>query len=684
MRFCFLIGAGASKSSGIKTGWELSAEWYEELKEDLEKGELAQWEQSNGFDKERVGEFYPLLYEKRYEASPELGYDRFKELMESSEPSLGYVILSQILANEKHNFVITTNFDYLIEDAVRMYTSTKPFVAGHELLAEFVSSQTDRPTIIKVHRDLFLNPFNDDNETSTLKEEWDRALSPILKNFHLLVIGYGGNDGSLMDYLQNIAAEERKPIYWCGRSETNLNDKIRKLLTPKDYTVTISGFDELMYALNSALGYNILENLDKPDDHPFLQATKKRLAHLNDKLNELLENSKSEDQEAKLLFTGSKLIRLKVYLEDDPDKKESIYQEGLKQYPNDANLLGNYALFLFDIRKDYDKAESYYQKAIELDPKHANNLGNYAVFLSDIRKDYDKAESYYQKAMELVPDNADFIGNYAIFLKDIRKDYDKAESYYQKAIELDPENANKIGSYAIFLFDIRKDYDKAESYYQKAIELDPDNAVFLGNYALFLSDISKDYNKAEDYYQKAIKLDPKNMNIIGNYANLLSDIRKDYDKAESYYQKAIKLDPKNMNIIGNYANLLSNIRKDYEKAESYYQKAIELDPRHANNIGNYAHFIITAKQDFQKAEKLIDKAFTLEEGDNLGLLAELWFYRYAHYQQWFEQAEKELGTLVEQGAKSPGWDFQSHIEIAKQNGTSDIHKLEEFAHLLAD
>ena len=187
-QFCFLIGAGASKSSGIKTGWELSIDWYNDLKEDLDRDERLKWEKEIGFEEDRIGEFYSYLYRKRYETSPQLGYDEFKKIMEHIEPGLGYVILSQILANEKHNFIITTNFDYLIEDAVRMYTSTKPFSAGHETLAEFISTQTERPTIIKVHRDLFLHPFNDDSETKKLKEEWEGALKPILKNFNLLVI----------------------------------------------------------------------------------------------------------------------------------------------------------------------------------------------------------------------------------------------------------------------------------------------------------------------------------------------------------------------------------------------------------------------------------------------------------------------------------------------------------------
>lgn len=137
--------------------------------------------------------------------------------MEGKEPNFGYMILSQVLAKEPHNFVITTNFDYLIEDAIRQFTNTKPFVAGHEMLAGFVSSQKDRPTIVKVHRDLFLNPINDTEGTERLKKEWKETLRPILKDYNLLVVGYGGNDCSLMDYLTEIGAQNREPIYWCKR-----------------------------------------------------------------------------------------------------------------------------------------------------------------------------------------------------------------------------------------------------------------------------------------------------------------------------------------------------------------------------------------------------------------------------------------------------------------------------------
>ncbi|MBX7224570.1 MAG: tetratricopeptide repeat protein [Chitinophagales bacterium] len=650
-RFCFLIGAGASKSSGIKTGWELAEEWYKILKEDLSTEELAVWEKEIHFDPANIAAFYPYLYKKRYETSPQIGYEEFKKLMENIEPSIGYVILSQIITTERHNFVITTNFDYLIEDSVRMYTSKKPFSAGHETLAEFISSQTERPTIIKVHRDLFLHPFNDNTDTQKLKDEWKNALLPILRNFNLLVIGYGGNDGSLMDYLKSIDAQDRKAIYWCIRNENEINDKIKDLLTEKDFFVKIKGFDELMISLNDALDYKVFENLDDPDKHPFVEATKKRINNLNNTLKNLLDkiSKESEDigDDTKELFTGALKYLYEAYSEKDVEKKNKIYQKGLTEYPNNADVLGNYANFLKNILKQYDKAEEFYKKAIEINPSHANNLGNYAHFLSDIRKQYDKAEEFYKKAIEINPNHTYNLNNYAIFLKDIRKQYDKAEEFYKKAIEINPNNADFHGNYANFLKNIRKQYDKAEEFYKKAIEVNPNHANNLGNYALFLSDIRKQYDKAEEFYKKAIEINPNDANNLDNYALFLSDILKQYDKAEEFYKKAI-----------------------------------EINPNDANNNGNYAHHLIIAEHDFLNAETYINKAFELADQEELGLLAELWFYRYAHYASWYEKGEQELSNLISKGAKSIGWNLEPHIAIAKSNHHPNLQKLQEFADLI--
>ena len=91
--------------------------------------------------------------------------------MEKAEPSCGYSFLAEILAQGKHDIVITTNFDSLTEDALFIYTAKKPLVIGHSDLAGFINIQLQRPQVIKVHHDLFFSPQNTEDETKYIDEK---------------------------------------------------------------------------------------------------------------------------------------------------------------------------------------------------------------------------------------------------------------------------------------------------------------------------------------------------------------------------------------------------------------------------------------------------------------------------------------------------------------------------------
>ena len=677
-KFCFLIGAGASMSSGIPSGADLARKWIQEIEEDCGKDDFAKWKNKVGISEDNVGEFYPQIYEKRFGHIPESGYDCIRHYMEGKEPSLGYLILANIMVREKHNVVITTNFDNLLEDAIRTYTKEKPFIAGHEALAGYVPKRSDRPIILKVHRDLFFHPFSDREHTGTIQKAWEDILDRFLSDYFLIVLGYGGNDESLMDYFTSL--NNRKQIYWCvynpGEEPPNqdsendlswrehlwgkLSSKARNILSPNDFLIAINGFDIFMYDCYAALGYKFLDGIEeikRPNPmHELLEATYRRLENINTQRKEISEIKRSLSRETSASYhnvlSGSLSYLFDANQETDIDKKDKIYREGIAKYPQDANLLGDYANFLCDIRHDYDQAEMYYMQALEADPKNANTLGNYAVFLNDIRHDYDQAESYYKRALEADPKDANTLGNYASFLHTIRHDYDQAEGYYKRALEADPKSANKLGNYAIFLKDIRHDYDQAESYYKQALEADPKDANKLGNYAIFLE-----------------------------------NIRQDYDQAETYYKKALEADPKNANALGNYAVFLKNIRRDYDQAEAYYKRALEADSKNAITLGNYAHFLITCRGDLKRADSLIQQAFeTADNNEGMKpLQAELWFYRYAHYyEEWGAEAEKELAALLNAGAKSIGWNLAPDIELARKNRHPHIEQVEAFAKALTE
>ncbi len=546
-KYSFLLGAGASCSSDIRTGAELADEWYKELEEDMSPEVFSQWCEDEKIGSEQPrGKYYSKIFNKRFEDSLVGGYEYLKKEMADKTPSLGYYILAQVLTKEQHSLVVTTNFDNLLEDAIRRFTPKTPLVIGHEALAEYAMNHRDRPIIMKLHRDLLLEPKNTEEETKMLAEQWKKALKPVLSSSHLIVLGYGGNDGSLMDYLQSNRDKEsssQKKIYWCLREREELPPKAKELLDPsKDRIVRIENFDDFMYLLYDRLGYEELKDLDTiattPPPHKLLETLHNNVVQLHKQMQRVFEHNRSKNFKKLLPKVYEILIAAE---EENIERRDEIYQEGLKKYKDHPVLLGSYANFLTEI-KEYDKAEESYQKSIEADPNHANNLGNYAVFLTDIKQDYTQAEEYYQQSLAADPKHANNLGNYANFLKDIKQDYTQAEEYYQKSLAADPKNANHLGNYANFLTDIKQEHDKAEEYYKQSLAADPNHANNLGNYAVFLTDIKQDYTQAEEYYLKFLAADPKHANNLGNYALFLEYIKKDYSQAEQYFLKALKSD----------------------------------------------------------------------------------------------------------------------------------------------
>ncbi len=413
---CFLLGAGASFTSGIPTGGKLAKEWYAEIKKNIGDG-LSAWQQKIGLDESRLAKFYPQIFEQRFKDHPTTGFGHLQERMKDAEPSIGYSFLAQILAKTQHKIVITTNFDHMVEDALRTYTDARPLVCGHESLAPYINTHTLRPTVIKVHRDLLLHPFNNIDNTNCLAEAWQLTLEPILQRYFLVVIGYGGNDGSLMKYLQ--AIKNRKGIYWCYRPQDGINGNISNILTQDgDRLVEIEGFDELMLALNElAFHYPLPINLKNLSKSPIVKIARERagryktqfLAFAEKKAKVSPADSENDvaTNEALLKLSGFDetkptywwQIQLKINEESDPERKQQLYEEGLKLLPDSAELMGNYALFLHNIRKDYEQAEAYYRKALDLDANNANSNGNYAGLLLAQGR-LDQALPYLETALQ--------------------------------------------------------------------------------------------------------------------------------------------------------------------------------------------------------------------------------------------------------------------------------------------
>ena len=327
-KFCFILGAGASKSSGIPTGAELASQWLNEIEEDLDEGLFEAWLEEERIDKNEPASFYHQIFAKRFEIHHQAGYDFFEKIMEKAEPSCGYSFLAEIMAQGKHNIVITTNFDSLTEDALFIYTEKKPLVIGHSNLAGFINIQLQRPQVIKVHHDLFFSPQNTEDETGHIDEQLERGLQDIFQSYIPIVIGYGGNDGGFMDVLKRVLDPD-KGIYWCFTGKEHPKGEIEELVVDKQGCfIPIRDFDELMVLLGGKIGIGLLHKKIKEIAAEREEKYVKQMKEVSikskegsnllpDALDEITEPEKPE--EPNWLTYGIRAAK-----ETDPEKIESM------------------------------------------------------------------------------------------------------------------------------------------------------------------------------------------------------------------------------------------------------------------------------------------------------------------------------------------------------------------------
>ena len=721
-RFCFVLGAGASKTSLIPTAGELGVEWLKKIH--LERGEavgdFAKWlsEGTHGIkelppktsitDIAAIAAAYPAIYHAKWGHDRAQGHAEIERHIEAARPSYGYYALAEILASDdlanpsRHNVVITPNFDNLPAETLGALGKKIPIVIGHSAITDFARPTLKRPLIIKFHHDFLLAPKSDPKDVGSMEHGYSQALAEIFRLYTPIVIGYGGNDGSLMGLLEKLP-EKSIPggILWCCRKGDAVSPRIEDVVARQAGTlIEIPGFDELMTLLEEPFGHvfnpeKLRERADKRAQE--LTEAKERLTKGSGERVSSPDVTATASAESSAVLDALSAVaptsnatesaekatspwwhwQNRINATEDLDEIEKLFTQGLAATQNAVPLLGNYANFLKIQRKDDARAEEYYLKALAANPNHAIILGNYANFLQTQRKDDARAEEYYMKALAADPNNAINLGSYANFLKTQRKDDTRAEEYYLKALAADPNNAITLGNYANFVHTQRKDDGRAEEYYLKALAADPNNAITLGNYASFLKTQRKDDVRAEEYYLKALAADSNRANNLGNYANFLKTQRKDDARAEEYYLKALAADPSHANNLGSYAIFLQTQRKDDVRAEEYYLKALAADPNDANNLGNYAQFLI-GRERFAEAAPLASRAWTLFSGQSNMGVGEVAFSRWLLAVVSGTDGQSALGrlkTLLQAGYDRSPWNFDGMLAACLPKLTEEQGKL---------
>ncbi len=323
--FCFIIGSGAAATAKIPSGLSLVNRWLVEL-HDMDDGaekrllpphaeietyadallegeveRLKMWSEKRfaglkDYTFADRARFYGQIYKARFESEPVLGQQFLRTLIHQRKPSIGYHLLARILNRTRHNVVITTNFDRLVEDSIAITEKEAVQSYGHTELAAFVQSRPKHPVVAKIHGDIMLQTYNATEELEKLDEHWKVSLKSLFLTYTPIVIGYGGNDPGFMRFLLDEMKtwDPERRCYWFVRKARRF-DRIPYCVELADVkalrVVECPGFTELMLKLNEI--FNLKPLHEELQDQAKIIAAELREAE-NKALGEMAEHERKQ------------------------------------------------------------------------------------------------------------------------------------------------------------------------------------------------------------------------------------------------------------------------------------------------------------------------------------------------------------------------------------------------------
>jgi len=277
----FLLGAGASISSGVKCAEDCIWEWkrdlfvsknanlahhYKEYKTEAVRNSIQKWLDNEGCyptlnDPDEYSKYALVTYpidaaRKKY----------FENICRGKEPYIGYKLLCLLAQSGMINTIFTTNFDGLVVKAAHQMGLTPIEVTLGTADRIYRPASYNELLCVAIHGDFKYGPLkNTCTELDAQHDTFVDVLTHQLHDKHLIVLGYSGRDHSLMDALSKAYSKKGASfLFWCGYGD-EIKPEVEKLLisTRKGgrdaYFIPTDGFDNTMIHLAN----NCFEN--KPE-----------------------------------------------------------------------------------------------------------------------------------------------------------------------------------------------------------------------------------------------------------------------------------------------------------------------------------------------------------------------------------------------------------------------------------
>ncbi len=244
---CVLIGAGADLSSGGVLFRELKLLFLKENNCTFS---------SNITDKILDEKFEKVINQ----ISQESRCETLDAIMKRYKtPSEGYSLLVMLAEMGYIDAVITTNFDYLLEEtqALLNLTPFTIFTPGRAVPEEYYMRRTkNTPVYIKMHGDLsnrlVTHLTQSEIQSKKYGENFVKLIKHTISNNSLIIVGYGGCDSIITEVFE-IEIDNIDEVYWCNISRPKDDSGLANL---------IQKYNKFSF-VNTTFDKKVYENLDK-------------------------------------------------------------------------------------------------------------------------------------------------------------------------------------------------------------------------------------------------------------------------------------------------------------------------------------------------------------------------------------------------------------------------------------
>lgn len=254
--FAVLLGSGLSRSAEIPTGWEITLDLVRRVAE--AQGTPAQSDWAKWY-REKTGQEpnYSVLLEE-IASSPDERRAILHRYIEPDEqdreegrktPTKAHHAIAQLVRAGYVRVIVTTNFDRLMENALREQGIEPTVVASADALAGAEPLTHSRCYLLKLHGDYKdARILNTDQELSAYPDAYNRLLDRIFDEHGLIICGWSGEWDHALRTAFLRASNRRYPVYWAARG--TLGSGAQELATHRAAkAIPINGADEFFQLL---------------------------------------------------------------------------------------------------------------------------------------------------------------------------------------------------------------------------------------------------------------------------------------------------------------------------------------------------------------------------------------------------------------------------------------------------